>query len=155
MRIRVISVGHRLPEWLSAGFDHYARRLPREWAFEAVELRGEPRDRGRSVAQMLTAEAARIATAAAGHLVIALDERGLSLTTAAFAARLGKWQASSADLAFVIGSADGLAESVKSDAAAIIALSAMTLPHGLARLLLVEQLYRAHTMMTGHPYHRD
>jgi len=155
MRIRVISVGHRLPEWLSAGFDHYAKRLPREWAFEAVELRGEPRDRGRSVAQMLAAEAARIATAAAGRLVIALDERGLSLTTAAFAARFRKWQASSADIAFVIGSADGLAASVKSDAAAIIALSALTLPHGLARLLLVEQLYRAHTMMAGHPYHRD
>jgi len=155
MRIRVVSVGHRLPDWLKAGFEHYARRLPREWAFEAVELRSEPREGSRTFVQMLTAEGARIAKASAGRRVIALDEHGISFTTSKFAEALGKWQATGDDLAFVIGSADGLADSVKTGAAAIMALSAMTLPHGLARVLLVEQLYRAHTMMTGHPYHRE
>jgi len=87
--------------------------------------------------------------------VIALDEHGVSFTTSKFADALAKWQATGDDLAFVIGSADGLADSVKTGAAAIMALSTMTLPHGIARVLLVEQLYRAHTMMTGHPYHRE
>jgi len=155
MRIRVVSVGHRLPEWLKAGFEHYAKRLPREWAFEAVELRSEPRDGSRTVTQMLTAEAARISRATAGRRVIALDEHGVSFTTSTFAETLRKWQRTGDDLAFVIGSADGLADSIKAGARSTIALSAMTLPHGLARVLLVEQLYRAHTVTTGHPYHRD
>ena len=155
MRIRVVSVGHRLPQWLKAGFEHYAKQLPREWAFEAVELRSEPRDGSRTVTQMLTAEAARIARATTGRRVIALDEHGVSFTTSTFADKLRSWQASGEDVAFVIGSADGLADSIKAGARATIALSTMTLPHGLARVLLIEQLYRAHTILTGHPYHRE
>src|SRR3954447_26912215 len=103
MRIRVVSVGHRLPEWLKAGFEHYAKRLPREWAFEAVELRSEPRDGSRTVTQMLTAEASRIVRATAGRRVIALDEHGVSFTTPTFAERLLKWQGTGDDLAFVVG----------------------------------------------------
>lgn len=155
MKVRIVALGHRMPAWVSAGVQHYASRLPREWALQVVELRPEPRDRGRSVAQMLDAEAVRIAHACPAHRVVALDERGDAWTTAQFAARLTRWQAEGEDLAFAIGSADGLAPSVKSDAHATLALSAMTLPHGLARVLLVEQLYRAHTLATGHPYHRE
>ncbi len=120
-----------------------------------MELRSEPRERGRSVAQMLTAEAARIASACTGHRVIALDEHGRTFTTAQFTDVLAQWQSEGNDVAFVIGSADGLAESVKASAAVTMALSALTLPHTLARIVLVEQLYRAHSLMTGHPYHRS
>jgi len=155
MKLRVVALGHRMPAWVDAGVEHYASRLPREWALRIVGLRPEPRDRGRSVSQLLDAEAARIAHACEAHRVVALDERGEAWTTAQFAARLGRWQAAGDDLAFVIGSADGLAPHVKSGAVATMALSAMTLPHGLARVLLVEQLYRAHTLATGHPYHRE
>ena len=155
MKVRVVALGHRMPAWVTAGFDEYAKRLPREWALESVDLKPAARDRGRTVARMLASEAARIATACAGYRIVALDERGSPWTTQEFATRLRRWQASGDDVAFVIGSADGLSADVKSNAAAVIAVSAMTLPHGLVRVVLAEQLYRAHSVLTGHPYHRD
>ena len=102
----------------------------------------------------MRAEASRLATACAGYRIVALDERGTAWTTQELATRLRRWHDGGDDVAFVIGSADGLAADVKSNAAAVVALSAMTLPHGLVRVLLAEQLYRAHTLLTGHPYHR-
>ena len=155
MKVRVVALGHRMPAWVTAGFDEYAKRLPREWALESVDLKPAARDRGRTVARMLASEAMRIATACAGYRIVALDERGSPWTTQEFATRLRRWQASGDDVAFVIGSADGLSADVKSNAAAVFAVSAMTLPHGLVRVVLAEQLYRAHSVLTGHPYHRD
>jgi len=148
-------LGHRMPAWVAAGVDEYATRLPREWSFELVELKPEARDRGRTTAQTLAAEAARIATACAGYRIVALDERGAAWTTQEFAAQLARRQVRGDDVAFVIGSADGLSADVKAGADAIVAISAMTLPHGLVRVLLAEQLYRVHSVLAGHPYHRD
>ena len=155
MKVRVVALGHRMPAWVSAAASEYAKRLPREWAFEIVDQKPEPRDRGKTVAQMLAAEARQIATACAGYRIVALDERGTAWTTAEFAAGLRRWQQQGSDIAFVIGSADGLAAEVKANAIDVIALSALTLPHGLVRVLIVEQLYRTHSLLTGHPYHRD
>jgi 23S rRNA (pseudouridine1915-N3)-methyltransferase len=87
--------------------------------------------------------------------VVALDERGSAWTTRQLAQRLGGWRDAAQDMAFVIGSADGLDESVKRAASAVLALSALTLPHGLARIILAEQLYRSSSILSGHPYHRD
>ncbi len=87
--------------------------------------------------------------------MVALDERGRGWTTRELADRLARWRDNARDVAFVIGSADGLAETVKRDAEAVVALSAMTLPHGLVRVLLAEQLYRATSLLAGHPYHRE
>ena len=155
MKIRIVALGHRMPAWVTAGFDDYARRLPREFALELVELKPEPRDRGRSVEQMLDAEARRIAAASKGCHVVALDERGERCTTARLARALRDWRDRAQPVAFVIGSADGLAESVKHDANVIMSLSALTLPHGLVRVLLAEQIYRATSLARGHPYHRE
>jgi 23S rRNA (pseudouridine1915-N3)-methyltransferase len=155
MIVRVVALGHRMPAWVVAGWNEYARRLPQDFAVELVELRPEPRDRGRTVAQLLAAEAPRIDAACKGARVVALDERGRPWTTRTLAERLGRWRDEGDDVAFVIGSADGLAESVRQRAAAVVALSALTLPHGLVRVLVAEQLYRAATLLAGHPYHRD
>jgi len=155
MKVRIVALGHRMPAWILAGFDEYAKRLPREWAFGIVELKPEARGRGRTTPQILAAEGARVATACAGYRIVALDERGTPWTTRQFAAQLARRQARGDDVAFVIGSADGLSDDVKSDADAMLALSAMTLPHAVVRVVLVEQLYRAHTVLTGHPYHRE
>ncbi len=144
-----------MPAWVDAGFDDYARRMPREFAPELLEIRPEPRGRGRSVAQILAAEARRIVAATKDWQLVALDERGAPWTTARFAERLRTWRDRGEAIAFVIGSADGIAEVVKRDADVIMALSALTLPHGLARVLLAEQLYRAASMLQGHPYHRE
>jgi len=155
MKVRIVALGHRMPAWVAAGVDDYAKRLPREWAFALTELRPEPRDRGKTVAHVLAAEAPRIEAACAGHRIVVLDEHGMAWTTRQLATRLRQWQDAGDDIAFVIGSADGIAPELKSRAAALVALSAMTLPHGLVRVLLAEQLYRAHSLLTGHPYHRD
>ena len=155
MKLRIVALGHRMPGWVSAGYDDYARRLTREFALDLIELKPESRDQGRTVAKLLAAEASRIQAACAGFRVVALDERGASWTTREFAARLAKWRDASDNVAFVIGSADGLAADVKAQASALLALSKLTLPHGLVRVLLAEQIYRAASLLAGHPYHRE
>jgi 23S rRNA (pseudouridine1915-N3)-methyltransferase len=144
-----------MPAWIDAGFDEYAKRMPREYGLELIEVKPEPRDRGKSVEQLLLAETARIRAVCADDRVVALDERGKAWTTRDVASKLTQWRAENARVAFVIGSADGLDETFKRSAPDRLALSAMTLPHGLVRVILAEQLYRAASMIAGHPYHRD
>jgi len=155
MKLRIVALGHRLPSWVGDAYADYARRMPRGLDQELVEIKAEARDRGKTTEQMLSAEAERIAASTKGFHVVALDERGLSWSTAELAAALGRWRDSALDVAFVIGSADGLAEKIKRDANVVLALSALTLPHGLARVILAEQLYRAASLLQGHPYHRE
>ena len=155
MRIRVIAVGQRLPSWIEAGCEEYAKRMPREWNFELVQLKAVTRLEGKPASEVMRAEAKLIeATIPEGHWRVALDERGKQVTTAELAGHLRAWRNESRDVAFVIGGADGLDPVIKNGANLLLALSALTLPHGLARLLLVEQLYRASSLLQGHPYHR-
>jgi 23S rRNA (pseudouridine1915-N3)-methyltransferase len=155
MKLRVVGPVQRTPAWVSAGWDEYARRMPRAFALEFVAVRAEPRTTGRTVPQLLASEADRLRAAYRGARVIALDERGETWTTRALAGKLAQWRDEASDVAFLIGSADGLAASVKRDAAAVVALSALTLPHGLVRIIVAEQLYRAVSLIGGHPYHRE
>ncbi len=155
MACRIVALGHRMPAWVGAGYDEYAKRLARDFPLTLVELKPEPRDRGRTLAQTLAAEAKRLAAACAGATIVVLDERGSPWTTRQLAVNLQQWRDAHADVAFVIGSADGLDAGFKRAAAARVALSAMTLPHGLARVVLAEQLYRAASFLAGHPYHRE
>jgi 23S rRNA (pseudouridine1915-N3)-methyltransferase len=147
--------GQRMPAWVDEAFADYARRLPRDYAVELVELKPAPRDRGRSVEQLLDAEAERIEANIESQRVIACDERGRAWTTRDLAQRLARWHDASDDVAFVIGSADGLAPRVRARADTVLSVSAFTLPHPLVRVLLVEQVYRAVSLMAGHPYHRE
>jgi len=144
-----------MPGWVAEGYADYAKRLPRDFALDLVELKPEPRDRGKSVEQLLSAEALRIRAACAGFRVVALDERGKAWTTRELAARLARWRDEARDVAFVIGSADGLDASITRDADDVVSLSALTLPHALVRVVLAEQLYRATALNAGHPYHRE
>jgi 23S rRNA (pseudouridine1915-N3)-methyltransferase len=155
MKLRIIALGHKLPAWANVAYDDYARRMPREFKIELIELKPEARNRGKSVAQMLDAEGAAIAAAATGCQLVALDEHGDAWTTSKLARQLRAWHDNARSTAFVIGSADGLSSAVKRDAVALVSLSALTLPHGLARVLLAEQLYRAVSVLQGHPYHRE
>ncbi len=159
MKLIVAAVGNRLPDWMNAGFAAYARRMPRELPLELLEIKPEPRTTGKTVAAMMAAEAKRIeAVLPARCRRIALDERGETLDTQALAQRLGQWQTGhdgGADIAFLIGGPDGLDPALKQGAHEKLRLSALTLPHGLARVVLAEALYRAHSLRSGHPYHRD
>ncbi len=156
MKLWLVTVGHKMPDWITTGFNEYAKRMPREARIELVEIKPEPRTTGKNVAQIMEAEAQRIlATLPQDALRIALDERGTHLTTRQMSQQMQDWLRGGRDVAFIIGGADGLHESVKSSAQQLLALSAMTLPHGLVRILLAEQLYRAHSLLHNHPYHRE
>ena len=145
-----------MPRWVDEAFAEYAKRMPRTARLDLVEVRPERRDEGRTPAQMLDLEAERIAAALPSRAkTVALDERGREFTSAALARwMVGKLE-DGIDTAFLVGGPDGLAPSLKKNADTLMRLSAMTLPHGLARVLLAEQLYRAMSIVQGHPYHRE
>jgi 23S rRNA (pseudouridine1915-N3)-methyltransferase len=155
VKLRIVAVGHRMPAWVTAGYGEYAKRLPRDYDLKIVELKPAALDSRKPAAQRLAAEGARIRDACTGLAMVALDERGAAWTTRQLALRLQGWRDSAQDVAFLIGSADGLDAAVKHDTSAVFALSALTLPHGLVRVILAEQLYRAVSILAGHPYHRD
>lgn len=155
MKLRIVTLAQRLAEWIDAGVATYAQRLPREYALTIHALRPEARTGGKTVAQLLAAEAVRLRAACAGCRVVALDERGAPWSTRDLAERIVRWRDAAIEPAFVIGSADGLDAAFKHDAHECVALSAMTLPHGLVRIIVAEQIYRAVAIATGHPYHRE
>ena len=156
MKLIIVSVGHKMPDWITAGFNEYVKRMPREARIELLEIKPEPRTTGKTAAQIMKAEAQRIlAVLPQNCLCIALDERGTQPTTMQFAKQMQGWMREGRDVAFIIGGADGLHETVKQAAHQLLALSALTLPHAVVRVLLAEQLYRAHSLMHNHPYHRE
>lgn len=156
MKLRLIALGHHQPGWVNEAVADYAKRFPPEWPFELVELKPEKRATNRSTEAVLASEAERIRVQIPRQaLTIALDERGEQLTTRAFAEHLQAWGREAPSAAFVIGSADGLDAAFKAGAHFRLGLSRLTLPHGLARIFLTEQLYRAVSLLSGHPYHRD
>jgi len=156
MRMIVVAVGHRMPAWVQSGFEEYARRLPREAQLELIEVKPAPRSRAVSVERALAQEESRIeAVTPAGCQRVVLDERGVEVTSAGLARKLEAWLGAGRDVALVIGGADGLTDRLRRSADLSLALSRLTLPHGLARILLAEQLYRAISIMHNHPYHRE
>jgi len=156
MKLLIVSVGHKMPDWITSGFNEYAKRMPREMKIELIEIKPEPRSTGKTTAQIMEAEAQRILAALPQNcLRIALDERGMQPTTRQLAAQMQGWMREGRDVAFIVGGADGLHEPVKQVAQQLLSLSQLTLPHAFVRVLLAEQLYRAHSLMHNHPYHRE
>jgi 23S rRNA (pseudouridine1915-N3)-methyltransferase len=151
LKLRIIAVGHKQPQWVEEAFSEYAKRFPPHCKLELVELKPEPRADGVPAERIMAAEAERIRK---GAIVVALDERGKALTTMQLSVWLQEWLGSGQDVSLVIGGADGLHPSIKQSAHRLLALSAMTLPHGMVRVLLAEQLYRALSILENHPYHR-
>ena len=155
MKLLVVAVGQRVPGWAQLAWDDYAKRFPPELKFELRAVKTEPRA-SKSLETLLAAERERIEAAIGKNMrIVVLDERGTTMTTRALAARLQAWQGQGDDVAFVIGGPDGLDPAFKASAHECIRLSDLTLPHALARVLLVEQLYRAWSFNAGHPYHRE
>lgn len=155
MHVRLVAVGARQPAWVNDAFDDYAGRLPRQWRFTLKALPAATRGRNRGADAAVAAEGRAILNECrrSDH-VVALDERGTQYTSVALADKLGAWQAGGRDLCFVIGGPDGLSADCVERADERWSLSKLTLPHGLVRVMLAEQLYRAWSLGTGHPYHR-
>ena len=155
MKLRILSVGHKMPDWVETACSEYIKRMPRELAIEIVEIKPEKRAAGNSTENIQLAEAKRILEAAGKDYLVACDERGAEMTTLQLAEKLQTWQTLGRDVSLVIGGADGLHSSVKQQANLLFGLSKLTLPHAFVRVLLCEQLYRAYSVTQNHPYHRE
>lgn len=156
MKLWLVAVGQRQPDWADAAYADYAKRFPSELRLELKAVKAEPRSGGRSAAQMMAAEAQRIEAAIPrGARRIVLDERGTRTTTQQLAARLTAWQGDGRDAALIVGGPDGLDAALKAGADETLRLSDLTLPHAFVRVLLAEALYRAWSVNAGHPYHRE
>jgi len=155
VRLLIVAVGQRVPDWAQTAWDDYAKRFPFELKVELKAVKTEPRA-SKSLETLLAAERARIEAAIPkGCRIVALDERGTSFTTMALAGKLKDWQLSGDDVALVIGGPDGLEPAFRQAAHERIRLSDLTLPHAMVRVLLIEQLYRAWSINANHPYHRE
>ena len=155
MRLLIVAVGQRVPDWAQTAWDDYAKRFPHEIKVELKAVKTEPRG-SKTLETLYAAERTRIEAAIPkGTRIVALDERGANLTTMALADKLKSWQLSGDDVALVIGGPDGIDPAFRQAAHERIRLSDMTLPHAFARILLIEQLYRAWSINASHPYHRE
>jgi 23S rRNA (pseudouridine1915-N3)-methyltransferase len=156
VRVTILSVGHKMPAWIQEGFHEYVRRMPAEVRVELVELKPEERGAGKSADKAKAAEGERILAAVpSGATLLALDEKGRSVSTQGLSVMLSEWMRDAVQPVFVIGGADGLSPAVKERADKLVSLSALTLPHHLVRVVLAEQLYRAWSILARHPYHRE
>ena len=155
MRLTIVAVGLKVPDWAQTAYDDYAKRFPPEIKVELKAVKTEPRA-SKTLNTLLLAEKSRVEAAIPrGTHIVALDERGSSVTTAQLAERLKAWQLLGDDVAIVIGGPDGLEAAFKKAAHERVRLSDLTLPHAMVRVLLIEQLYRAWSITINHPYHRE
>ncbi|HSW06378.1 23S rRNA (pseudouridine(1915)-N(3))-methyltransferase RlmH [Aquabacterium sp.] len=156
MRLVLAAIGQRQPAWADAAYEDFAKRFPPELRLELKAVKAEPRSTGKTAAQMMAAEAERLEAACPkGARRVVLDERGNRLTTAQLAERLQFWRGDGRDVVLLIGGPDGLDPTLKASADEALRLSDLTLPHAFVRVLLAETLYRAWSLSTGHPYHRE
>ena len=155
MHVRLLAVGDRQPAWVEQACSDYEARLPRQWKFHIDTVSTARRTKNTVAEQAKSQEGQAILDRLRPtEFVVVLAERGTLMTTEAFEQRLGDWLAAGRDLCFVIGGPDGLADEVQERADYVLSLSKLTLPHGLARIMLTEQLFRAWSLSAGHPYHR-
>jgi 23S rRNA (pseudouridine1915-N3)-methyltransferase len=156
LKLGLAAIGHKLPEWADLACTDYASRLSGDVTLSIKALKPEPRTTGLSTAQIKAREAQRLTQALPkAAYIVALDERGKTFTTQALATQLTHWRDQSLEPWFIIGGADGLDDTFKTRASMQLRLSDMTLPHAMARVMLIEQLYRAVSLIQGHPYHRE
>lgn len=155
MQLIIAAVGHKMPSWIETGFQEYAKRMPAECKVILKEIKPVERSGSKTAETVMALERAKIeAVIPKNAMIIALDERGKDLTSVSLAQELEQWQQNGRDVVFVIGGADGLDAQFKAKADALMRISSLTLPHGMVRVLLAEQLYRAYSITQNHPYHR-
>lgn len=152
--MRVLAIGTRIPDWVSRGVDEYAKRMPREVPVEWCEIPASKRSRDTAESRMLEEAQAIERRLKDQELMVVLDVDGKAVSTESIAAAMATWQDQGAKIAFIIGGPEGVHAQLKAKAVAKWSLGRITLPHPLVRVVLAEQLYRAWSINTGHPYHR-
>ena len=155
MQLIIAAVGHKMPAWIETGFNEYSKRMPADCRIVLKEIKPVERSGSKTAETVMALERAKIeAVLPKNTRIIALDERGKDLSSVGLSRQLTQWQQAGGDVAFVIGGADGLDAEFKAKADMLIRISSLTLPHGMVRVLLAEQLYRAWSITQNHPYHR-
>ena len=156
MNITVLAVGTKMPRWVDEAVNEYAKRFGRDVQYTLKEIKPEKRGAGVNAAQGMAAEEKRILEALPDNaFLVVLDERGKAPTSVELAQYMQRWQQDGEHVCFVIGGADGMTDALKQKARLMLRLSSLTLPHGMVRVLLTEQLYRAVSILQNHPYHRE
>jgi 23S rRNA (pseudouridine1915-N3)-methyltransferase len=155
MKLRIISVGHKMSAWVETGCAEYMKRMPRELTVEIVEIKPEKRAAGNNIENIQAIEAKRLLDAAGDDFLVICDEKGQQISTLVLANKIQSWQKIGKNVCFIVGGADGLHPNIKQKADFSLGMSQLTLPHAFVRILLCEQLYRAHSVIQGHPYHRE
>lgn len=155
MQLIIAAVGHKMPSWIESGFGEYSKRMPSDCRIHLKEIKPIERSGSKTAETAMALERTKIEAAVPkGARIIALDEHGKDVTSVQLAQHLTQWQQDGRDVVFVIGGADGLAPEFKKKADMLMRISSLTLPHGMVRVLLAEQLYRAWSITQNHPYHR-
>lgn len=155
MQLVIAAVGHKMPAWIESGFSEYAKRMPPDCRILLKEIKPVERSGSKTAETAMALERSKIEAAVPkGARIIALDEHGKDLTSVQLSQLLKQWQQEGGDVTFVIGGADGLDAGFKKNADMLIRISSLTLPHGMVRVMLAEQLYRAWSITQNHPYHR-
>lgn len=156
MNITVLAVGNKMPRWVDEAVQEYAKRFGRDVQYTLKEIKPEKRGAGVNAAQGMAAEEKRILEALPDNaFLVVLDERGKAPTSVELAQYMQRWQQDGEHVCFVIGGVDGMTDALKQKARLMLRLSSLTLPHGMVRVLLTEQLYRAVSILQNHPYHRE
>lgn len=155
MKLKILSVGHKMPNWVESGCAEYLKRMPKELATEIIEIKPDKRASGKNSEVVQEAEAKRILEVAGKDYLVVLDERGQEVTSLQLATKMEHWQTLGKDVSLVIGGADGLHADLKHKADWLWSLSKLTMPHGMVRVMLCEQLYRAYSVTQHHPYHKE
>jgi len=155
MKISLIVIGNKMPGWIQSGINHYQKQLPSSMNFRLVEIEAERRKHNNTEKIKKIEGSLLIGACKDSNIIIAFDENGSQHTTKKVANYINNWQQNGDNVSFLIGGADGLSNECKSSADQVWGLSKLTLPHSIARLLVIEQLYRANSLLINHPYHRD
>lgn len=156
MQIDLIAVGKKMPTWIESGFKEYIKRLPGNIHFKLIEVNPAKRSTNSNIESLKQKEQENIfAALSVNSFIIALDEKGKSTSSKKLAYKIQSWNDENQHISIIIGGADGLNEKIKNKANELWSLSEMTLPHGLVRVVVAEQIYRAWTITQNHPYHRE
>ncbi len=156
MKLNIIAVGQKMPKWVNDAFSEYQKRMPREMSIQLHEVAVAARKNNKHIEKLQAAEWQKQQQhLPAQGIIVALDEKGKQWTSQEWAAQLERWMLETNNVSFLLGGPDGLAKDAKQASHQFISLGKMTMPHGLARVVLVEQLYRAFSVYKGHPYHRE
>ena len=164
MQISIIAIGNKMPAWVNANCDEYFRRMPKDLSMKLIELPSQKRGKNQSIDVIRRKETEQLLAAVPDkNNIVVLDERGQSVSTCLLAKKLHNWQLDGRDVCLIIGGPDGIDFSVFADSKVVKSLgsewrwslSKLTFPHSLVRVIVVEQLYRAWSVSTGHPYHRE